>query len=469
MPSTRSGEVPSALHRGVEGFPTASATKAAQTITHVGELRVDTGDEREVAPRRDDIARSVEQVGDHVPLAHMVVLGLLRDRHALLHHTQSAHEIALIGQSTRRNDPPLGHQLRLGRRLAQFAPQLFDLVVAVQRPITVGQHGVMGNGAVEAPGQLEFGCGLAPLSEPIERQPGEFVTEREVGDVAQHWAHHAVRIAEATTVERIGGRRESFLVAGHPCRLDLGRQIVGDLGRDLLRTTTAASLLAHRPLRGLLGHLTQRAFVDPLVALPLGTLDRFGALDPLATTFAYLCGALLGGRQRALDPTRRHPAATPIGGTRPTRSPALTIAIAPETTSAAAALTLAVAPVARRTAGTTVDRPSTGAACTRTAPPDRARIAVATRATIVGVAVTAGATIAHRPSRSTALSVAVEGPRTAPTYAGRPRRTARTTPLAAVTTAVTPTALATACPTGTGRTAAGTAGAASLSTIIVAT
>ena len=89
---------------------------------------------------RRRVAGPVEQVGEHVPLAQVVLadlLGRLRGRSTC--RVIASLQLASVGERTGDDDPALGHHL-VGRRRLAISRQTARRRPAPERPVAVGQH-----------------------------------------------------------------------------------------------------------------------------------------------------------------------------------------------------------------------------------------------------------------------------------------------------------------------------------------
>ena len=95
-------------------------------------------------PGLGQVAGPLVQVGQRIGLAEMVLAGPLRQLHRLGEQPDRIREPALVGQGTGGDDPPLGHDRRVRRCLAQ-------LLATARRP---GSSGAAPDGSPRGPGAV---------------------------------------------------------------------------------------------------------------------------------------------------------------------------------------------------------------------------------------------------------------------------------------------------------------------------
>lgn len=268
------------------------------------------GNEPEVAPGADHVARSIEQIGNHVPLPQVLVTHPFRHRKGGLHDLQCTGEITLVGQRTRGDDPALGHQRRRRRALPQLGPQIVDVSVAPQRPVAVGKDSMMVKASVQTAGDLQLRGGLSPLADPVQRETCQLVGKGDIGQVPEHRLHHPTSVLESPAVERIGGGGKPFGVARDTTGLRLSLDVVEHLGCDLAGASAASA--SRRRCSGsgcdrLVAEIGDRPLVDPLLDHVVRVAGD--SLLPSTTsvpTFAHLGSAPLGRTEWPLDSSRRN-------------------------------------------------------------------------------------------------------------------------------------------------------------------
>ena len=214
--------------------------------------------------------------------------------------------------------------------VVQLTPQLVDLVVAVQRPVGVGQDRVVVERAVEQACGLQLRGRLVLLTETVRGQTGELVGEGQVRDLAEHRLHHPPSVGIAPTIEGVRRGGQAFLVAAQTARRrrDPGK-ILGDLrgqlathrrangqGRVPASASASAWTLARwRPSRHCVTGRRRPSAPSPTAAGRRGLGSPSGRGARRARTSAARCSAVVSGRSARLGATRED--RSPVGRRAP--------------------------------------------------------------------------------------------------------------------------------------------------------
>lgn len=118
----------------------------------------------------------------------MVHLRLLWKPEATGEQSGRPGEIALVGQSARRDDPAFGHELGAWRLLFEFVPEAGHLAILLHRSPTVGENGMLfGASACQLDERFELRRCLLPPAETIQGKPVQLSTSNEVRRLFYDW------------------------------------------------------------------------------------------------------------------------------------------------------------------------------------------------------------------------------------------------------------------------------------------
>ncbi len=150
-------------------------------------------------------------------------------------------EPAAVGERPGRDDPPLRHELGIGRRRGELLPELVDPSPALLGPHRVHQHRVLLHRVGQLDEGLELGRRGAVVAEPVLREAGQLADAGRVGKRVAHGSEDPDRLLVAVVRVRIGGFHEPVEEV-----LPAPTAEAQDLGLDVARRTSTATLRAVR-------------------------------------------------------------------------------------------------------------------------------------------------------------------------------------------------------------------------------